>query len=331
MKNDILNLIIDKNMVISKSYLKNNNEWDTSRCRIDAIFFVESILYYFLTRENGPKLTEIFLQKTRNINKDPKEYKNSNGMDFSAIKNWFKLSNNTEEIKEELEKYKIADIEKVVSNYIDTIIKQQIYLEDKKIKSEWDIYSESKLISTYEDVKDKINDYINNQELKLLGEDDISNNCKIIKDKTYQEIKSSIENKTNIEVIGQAGEQFVYKFLINKYGEENIIWVSNKDKFANHDFQIKDNDDIRYVEVKTTTNYEMRRFFISKNEYNFYEDKKDNYDLYLVANVKPWIYDDNYTPTLIIRKSPIINIDLSKSGYENNEFFIMPYTFIANW
>ena len=47
---EIIKLIIDNNIVLTKCYQnpKNINQWNLGRCRIDANFFVEAILDYFL-------------------------------------------------------------------------------------------------------------------------------------------------------------------------------------------------------------------------------------------------------------------------------------------
>ena len=46
MNNEIMKLIIDENIVLTKGYQnpKNINQWNLGRCRIDANFFVEAIL-----------------------------------------------------------------------------------------------------------------------------------------------------------------------------------------------------------------------------------------------------------------------------------------------
>lgn len=330
MNNDILNIIINNDKKIRKSYFKNKIEWDVSRCRIDANFFVECILEYFLNTENIDNLTEIFLHKTRIIDKNDKEYKNSHGMDFNAIINWFKLSNNSTSLEKKLKRYKISDVEKTIWNYIDTLIKQQTYLKDKPLKLQWDVFCDSKSIERFNDIEEKIKEYMNNQEkeLKVLEKNNI---YEVIKIKNKNNITQIIRSdKIENELIGNVGEQLVYNYLIKKYGVDKVDWISKNNKYADHDFEVLINNSIRYIEVKSTSNYEMRRFFISRNEYDFYQNKKHNYDLYLVANIKYWSKSD-YLPTLTVKEMPIINIDLKKSGYINGEFFIIPYNFIANW
>ena len=80
MNNEIMKLIIDKNIVLTKGYQnpKNINQWNLGRCRIDANFFVEAILDYFFNNLSANKLTEKYLIKTRNINKIEKKIQSSN-------------------------------------------------------------------------------------------------------------------------------------------------------------------------------------------------------------------------------------------------------------
>ena len=46
MNNEIMKLIIDENIALTKGYqnAKNINQWNLGRCRIDAKFSVEGIL-----------------------------------------------------------------------------------------------------------------------------------------------------------------------------------------------------------------------------------------------------------------------------------------------
>ena len=75
-----MKLIIDKNIVLTKSYQnpKNISHWNLGRCSIDENFFVEEILDYFFNNLSANKLTEKYLIKTRNINKIEKKIQSSN-------------------------------------------------------------------------------------------------------------------------------------------------------------------------------------------------------------------------------------------------------------
>lgn len=334
MNNEIMKLIIDENIVLTKGYQnpKNINQWNLGRCRIDANFFVEAILDYFFNNLSANKLTEKYLIKTRNINKMEKKFQPSNSQDFSAIKIWFKLNNFSEELRKELEKHKISDIEQTIVEYIDTIIKQQSYLVNKDLSEQWRVYFASKSSYSHIDVEEKITEYMKdkNNELKLLEPRYLYEGTMSVSSKQINSINFEVNNE-NKELIGASGKQLVFNYLIDKYGIDNVTWSSKNNKYENHDFELKIGNIIKYIEVKTTTENEMRRFYLSRKEYHFYKENKKNYDLYLVANIKYWSKDNIYTPTLIIKESPVIKIDLDKSGIKDGEILITPYNFIANW
>ena len=330
MNNEIEKLIIDENIVLTKGYqnAKNINQWNLGRCRIDANFFVEAILDYFFNNLSANKLTEKYLIKTRNINKIEKTFKSSKGQDFSAIKIWFKLNNFSEELKKELEKHKISDIEQTIVEYIDTVIKQQSYLANKELWEQWRIYFASKSTYSHIDVEEKITEYMKdkNNELKLLEPSDLYEGTMTVSMKQINNINFEINNE-NKELIGQSGEQLVFNYLTDKYGVENVTWSSKNNKYENHDFELKIGNAIKYIEVKTTTDNEMKNFYLSINEYHFYKENQDNYDLYFVSNIKYWSKDNIYTPTLIIKESPVIKIDLDKTGIKDGAILITPLKF----
>ncbi len=81
---------------------------------------------------------------------------------------------------------------------------------------------------------------------------------------------------------GDKVEKRVNTFLIGEYGKENVTWVSNNKKSADHDFIYKDKKEKWwYVEVKTLSN---NVFYISKNEKFFAEKNKENYQIFLVGD-----------------------------------------------
>ncbi len=92
---------------------------------------------------------------------------------------------------------------------------------------------------------------------------------------------STSSNENNSE-IGLSSEEKVYKKLVEKYGKDNVHWISNRisDSYG-YDIRYKNEKrEIKYVEVKTYSN--KGRFFISPNEVKFAKDYKDSYELYLV-------------------------------------------------
>ncbi len=78
---------------------------------------------------------------------------------------------------------------------------------------------------------------------------------------------------------GNKAEQCVYNYLVNKYGKENVIWVSRESDSEHYDIKYKKENEWIYVEVKTFSN---NVFFMSKAEKDFADEKKDKYELFLV-------------------------------------------------
>lgn len=82
--------------------------------------------------------------------------------------------------------------------------------------------------------------------------------------------------------VGCYGELLYDEYLCNKYGVENVIWVSRYagDGFG-YDFIVKDNDKYIGIEVKSTIYLEKMitaEFTMSKNEYNKYTNFIGNVD-----------------------------------------------------
>lgn len=80
---------------------------------------------------------------------------------------------------------------------------------------------------------------------------------------------------------GNKAEQVVYDSLVDKYDEENVVWISRDKPHANHDFKYKDENKWWFVEVKILSN---DVFYISKNERKFSEEKKGKYKIFLVGD-----------------------------------------------
>jgi len=78
---------------------------------------------------------------------------------------------------------------------------------------------------------------------------------------------------------GNKTEQCVYNYLVSEYGKENVEWVSKENDNAHYDIRYKKENKWFYVEVKTFSN---NRFFMSKYEKDFADEKKESYELFLV-------------------------------------------------
>ncbi|WP_216830744.1 DUF3883 domain-containing protein [Alkalihalobacterium elongatum] len=105
-----------------------------------------------------------------------------------------------------------------------------------------------------------------------------------------------IPSQKSTEEIGFLGEAHVYLSLCNRYGNENVEWVSENAKRAkvneygnnseNYDIRYKDGyGKLRYVEVKSSVGTDFV-FHISKQEVAFGEVMKDAYEIFFVSNVK---------------------------------------------
>ncbi len=164
---------------------------------------------------------------------------------------------------------------------------------------------------------------------------------KIIDNKTKFKPVSILESKINslnftenkesdLEIIGYHGEEIAFSFLKEKYGSENVRWISKEKKYSDHDFEVMDHQYKKFIEVKSSKTKEMNRFFLSRNELNFYEKNKENYCLLFIWN----IYEnrkENLVPIYFLEK-PNIKISMEKIGLNNksNTFYITPYNFISH-
>ena len=103
----------------------------------------------------------------------------------------------------------------------------------------------------------------------------------------------ALHNKKT-EDIGFIGESYVYLKLIDKYGKENVEWVSEYAKKAKenengndgygYDIRYQDEKGIfRFAEIKSSTDNQFI-FHISKQEVLFGEKNCDTYEIIFVAN-----------------------------------------------
>ncbi|MEM5603429.1 DUF3883 domain-containing protein [Bacillus cereus] len=119
-------------------------------------------------------------------------------------------------------------------------------------------------------------------------------NRKRSKDRNSKSSKGTpIPSQKSLEEIGFLGEAHAYLALCNRYGKENVEWVSENAKKAkinehgnnseNYDIRYKDGyGKLRYVEVKSSVGTDFV-FHISKQEVAFGEAMKDAYEIFLSA------------------------------------------------
>jgi len=118
---------------------------------------------------------------------------------------------------------------------------------------------------------------------QLLGPID----SRIIKNFSYNRNMFRLYSKET-QNLGRQGEKRIFYGLreINKK-EKNIevIWNNEKKESGKpYDIIIKKNDKVvQYIEVKTTHTDE-KKFWISKNEYEFAMKQREKYKLYLIIN-----------------------------------------------
>ncbi len=98
---------------------------------------------------------------------------------------------------------------------------------------------------------------------------------------------------------GADGEEKVYNYLVEKYGENNVKWVSknaekkgaisNGDDNLHYDMRYKDdNGNWIYIEVKATAS-SRKSFSLTKEETKFGKEKKDKYKIVHIIN----LYDND--------------------------------------
>ncbi len=134
------------------------------------------------------------------------------------------------------------------------------------------------------------------------------------RDKT--DITTKIDEYTN--EIKERSESHLFQYLKRQFPNLNVVWLNNdeNDNFSesweNHDFEIKDNNGkvINYIDCKGTP-ISKRTFYLTQNEWEFFLDNTDSYQIYRIFNVEGnpsifvidnlmnWIIDGRVVPYLI--------------------------------
>lgn len=332
LKINYIEKLIDPNYKKNKSYWING-KWNKSRCRIDPALYIDSLYdYYFGNFKDVNSLCEEYLKITRNTNENFSEYKNSNSMDFYALKNLSKFIDKAKFFKEN------KDLN--INELNETEIKYQMYehlvkqINDYKLTNAIDMSIGNKGDSI---TNDEIQNYSTNKRVR--NENKLSDFCIFSKITNYSFSNSSNEkisefniNDTYKNVIGELGEKLVYDFLKEKYSESQIVWLRKEgNTFANHDFEIiLGNGEKRFIEVKSTTKINIINFFLSRNEYEFYLKNEDRYEIWFMLNIKP--NDKNSIPLLLTLDKPKIEISKDKCGFdkENNILYMYANSFFSS-
>ncbi|MHA7832135.1 MAG: protein NO VEIN domain-containing protein [Flagellimonas sp.] len=90
--------------------------------------------------------------------------------------------------------------------------------------------------------------------------------------------------------IGKTSEEKVYQHLCDKYSKEFVHYKAREDEGLHYDIRYSPDNGSKYlyVEVKTFSN---DSFIISREEYEFGKDKKDEYEIWLVKQDNVIIFD----------------------------------------
>jgi hypothetical protein len=92
--------------------------------------------------------------------------------------------------------------------------------------------------------------------------------------------KHSIQHEKAKVNKGYKAEDIVYNYLVNKYGERNVIWESLKNDGAGYDISYTNGKyEVKYIEVKA---YSNNKFYITQNELDFAKNNPKSYLIYLV-------------------------------------------------
>lgn len=96
---------------------------------------------------------------------------------------------------------------------------------------------------------------------------------------------AKIEDDTVKLDIGRWSEEYVYNYLKSNTNYSFVNWL-NKDKesYNPYDFIVIENQQEKYIEVKGTPSSDKGEFYISKSEWIFMFEQKDNYMIFRLFN-----------------------------------------------
>ncbi len=140
-------------------------------------------------------------------------------------------------------------------------------------------------------------------------------------------INISVPSKDNnkLKAIGDIGEKIAYNFLNKKY--KDVKWISKELPYNPYDLEFTCDGKKIYVEVKSTTDAVYDHFFLSRNEYDFYMQHKNNYWIIFITNISLDNLKNKTCNNLYIYKNPLIKIDMLSTGFENDNIYITPTNF----
>lgn len=114
----------------------------------------------------------------------------------------------------------------------------------------------------------------------------ISDTNKILENNLIDSTTITIDTEYS-EEIRLKSECFLYRYLCEQYGKQNIIWLNEKgESYSNHDFELLDEkgEIIKLIECKGTS-YEKPTFYLTIEEWNCFLSNINMYQIYRIFNV----------------------------------------------
>lgn len=132
------------------------------------------------------------------------------------------------------------------------------------------------------------------------------------KNKSVYTPKSKDEKK--LKEIGNTSEKFVYEFLLNNSDYKDVYRASEDNEGLHYDIRYTDNQNVvKYVEVKT---FDNSYFHLTKSEYDFGINNKEDYEIWLVNDkkniipIKDFFTNDKYK---IVSSEFLVYLEISKN------------------
>ncbi|GAA0723818.1 hypothetical protein GCM10009430_27660 [Aquimarina litoralis] len=179
----------------------------------------------------------------------------------------------------------------IKSNITSQVIKEQIELlptnsivveEDGESKSVDLAKKEEKFFNS--NLEERVEK--NTQSLLLIS-NQLDNIIKLLKSNESvgeQEITDLAENEEYNNRIGRKAEKYLYTELLKKNWEK-VVWVNEEtEQFLPYDFKVSNKGKILYYECKGTAS-DSKEFLLTKREWQFYLENRNNYRLCFVSNV----------------------------------------------
>jgi len=140
--------------------------------------------------------------------------------------------------------------------------------------------SETKNGGEVEELKTKV------QQLEAIIE-----NLTRVSGRDQNDITTRIDEYTN--EIKERSERFLFKYLTNQFPKLNVVWLNADEdenfveSWENHDFEIQDKKGnvINFIDCKGTPK-SKRTFYLTQNEWEFFLNNTDNYQIYRIFNVE---------------------------------------------